>query len=88
MISGIRFKHRIAGPSRLPGTLTVNQVCEMYGVSMHVVYYWIEPGHITAQQRKPGVRDAITITDEADRVLREWVANSSRMGHRSQTQFA
>ena len=32
---------------------------------MHVVYYWIERGHISAQQRKPGVRYAITITDEA-----------------------
>jgi Helix-turn-helix domain len=35
-------------------TLTVNQVCDRYGVSMHVVYYWIERGHISAQQRKPG----------------------------------
>jgi hypothetical protein len=39
MINWIRFKHRIPGPSRPPGTLTVNQVSERYGVSMHVVYY-------------------------------------------------
>src|SRR5262249_12035845 len=52
MISWIRFKHRIAGPSRPPGTLTVNEVCERYGVSMHVVYYWIERGHISTQRRK------------------------------------
>jgi len=88
MINWIRFKHRIPGPSRPPGTLTVNQVSGRYGVSIHVVYYWIERGHISAQQRKPGVRYAITITEEADRSLREWVATSSRIQHRSLTQIA
>ena len=85
MISWIRFKHRIAGPSRPPGTLTVNEVCERYGVSMHVVYYWIERGHISTQRRKPGRPYAITITNTEDRALREWVATSSRI---SQTQTA
>jgi len=79
MISWIRFKHRISGPSRPPGTLTVNEVSERYGVSIHVVYYWIERGHISAQQRKRGAPYAITITDTTDRVLREWVATSSRI---------
>jgi DNA invertase Pin-like site-specific DNA recombinase len=88
MINWIRFKHRIPGPSRPPGTLTVYQVSGRYGVSIHVVYYWIERGHISAQQRKPGARYAITITEEADRSLREWVATSSRIHHRSLTQIA
>jgi DNA invertase Pin-like site-specific DNA recombinase len=87
MISWIRFKHRISGPSRPAGTLSVNEVCERYGVSMHVVYYWIERGHISAQRRKPGLPYAITITDTTDRALREWVATSSHMTHRSQTQI-
>ncbi len=85
MINWIRFKHRISGPSRPPGTLSVNEVCARYGVSMHVVYYWIERGHITAHQRKPGAPYAITIDDTTDRELREWVATSSRI---SQTQTA
>jgi DNA invertase Pin-like site-specific DNA recombinase len=84
MISWIRYKHRISGPSSPAGTLTVNQVCERYGVSMHVVYYWIERGHISALRRKPGLPYAITITDTTDRALREWVATSSRI---SQTQI-
>jgi hypothetical protein len=54
---------------------------------MHVVYYWIERGHIAAQRRKPGLPYAITITDTTDRALREWVATSSHMTHRSQTQI-
>jgi len=88
MICWIRYKHQISGPSRPPGTLTVDEVCERYSVSMHVVYYWIERGHITAHQRKPGAPYAITIDDTMDRELREWVATSSRIPHRSQTQFA
>jgi DNA invertase Pin-like site-specific DNA recombinase len=88
MISWIRFKHRISGPSRPPGTLSVNEVCERYGVSMHVVYYWIERGHVSAERRKPGLPYAITITDAEDRTLREWLATSSRMRNRSQTQIA
>jgi DNA invertase Pin-like site-specific DNA recombinase len=85
MISWIRFKHRISGPSRPSGTLTVHEVCARYGVSMGVVYYWIERGHISAQQRKARAPYAITITDAEDRALREWVATSSRI---SQTQIA
>jgi hypothetical protein len=85
MISWIRYKHRISGPSRPAGTLTIGEVCERYGVSMYVVYYWIERGHVTAHQRKPGAPYAITITDTTDGTLREWIANSSRI---SQTQTA
>ena len=87
MISWIRYKHRISGPSHPPGTLTVNEVCEKYGVSMHVVYYWIECGQITAQQRKPGAPYAITISDTTDFELREWVATSPRIRDHSQTQI-
>ena len=52
---------------------------------MHVVYYWIERGYVSAQQRKPGWPYAVTIDDTTDRELREWVANSSRI---SQAQIA
>jgi hypothetical protein len=85
MISWIRYKHRISGPLRPAGTLTITEVCERYGVSMHVVYYWIERGHVSGHQRKPGAPYAITITDRTDRELTEWVATSSRI---SQTQTA
>jgi DNA invertase Pin-like site-specific DNA recombinase len=88
MISWIRFKHRISGPSRPDGTLTVNQVCERYGVSIWVVYYWIERSLIPAQRRKSGLPYAVTITDATDRALREWIATSTRMPSHSQTHFA
>jgi len=88
MISWIRFKHRIPGPSRLPGTLTVNEVRARYGVSMHVVYYWIARGIVAATQRETNTPYAITISDNVDRRLRKWVANSGHLHPSSQTQTA
>jgi DNA invertase Pin-like site-specific DNA recombinase len=75
MISWIRYKHRIAGPPIPAGTLTVNETCARYGVSIWVVYYWINQGILPAR-RKPGRPYAITINDGIDQRLHEWVANS------------
>jgi hypothetical protein len=46
---------------------------------MWVVYYWIERGLIDARRRKPGLPYAITISEETDRKLRNWVANSGHL---------
>src|ERR1700692_1384787 len=59
MIGWIRHKHCIPGPSLPAGTFSVSQVRKRYGVSMWVVYYWIDRGLITAQRRKPGLPYAI-----------------------------
>jgi len=79
MISWIRYKHRIPGPSHPAGTLSVTQVRQRYSVSMWVVYDCIEKGIIAASRRKSGLPYAITITDETDRELRKWIANSTRI---------
>jgi DNA invertase Pin-like site-specific DNA recombinase len=79
MIRWIRYKYRIPSPPLPGGTFNVNQVRKRYGVSMWVVYYWIDTGLITAQKRKPGLPYAIMITDAIDHRLRDWVANSSRI---------
>ena len=83
MIRWIRYKHRIPGPSLPAGTFSVSQVRERYGVSMWVVYYWIDRGLITAQRRKPGLPYAITLTDTTDHRLRDWVASSPRLASSS-----
>ena len=85
MVSWIRFKHRIPDPSRPAGTLSVAEVRERYDVSHWVIYYWIENGLVIAHRRKPGLPYAITITDETDHDLREWVANSTRIASTSRT---
>jgi hypothetical protein len=79
MIRWIRYKHRIPSPPLPTDTFTVKQVRQRYGVSMWVVYYWIDRGLITAQKRKLGLPYVITITDATDNRLRDWVANSSRI---------
>jgi hypothetical protein len=79
MIRWIRYKHRIPSPALPTDAFNVKQVRERYGVSMWVVYYWIDRGLITAQKRKRGLPYVITITDATDHRLRDWVANSSRI---------
>jgi hypothetical protein len=39
MISWVRFKHRIPGPARPCGTLSVGEVAQRFGVKPSVVYY-------------------------------------------------
>ena len=79
MIRWIRYKYRIPGPPIPAGTLNVRQLRNRYGVSMWVVYYWIDRGLIDARRKKPGLPYAITITEETDRTLRHWVANSAHL---------
>ena len=79
MISWVRFKHRIPGPSRPSGTLSVAEVRQRYGVTHWVVYDWIGKGLVAAHRRKPGLPYAVTITEEMDRALRERIANSTRL---------
>jgi DNA invertase Pin-like site-specific DNA recombinase len=79
MIRWIRHKHRIPGPPLPVRTFSVNQVRERYGVSLWVVYYWIDRGLVTAHRKKPGLPYAITLTDATDHRLRDWVANSPRI---------
>jgi hypothetical protein len=79
MIRRIRYKYRIHAPPISAGALNVRQLRARYGVSMWVVYYWIERGLIEARRRKPGLPYAITISEETDRTLRHWVANSSHL---------
>jgi hypothetical protein len=79
MIRWIRHTHHIPSPPPPTDTFNVKQVRERYGVSLWVVYYWIDKGLITAQKRKLGLPYVITIPDATDHKLREWVANSSRI---------
>src|SRR6266853_3784410 len=85
MIRWIRYKHRIPSPPLPARTFSVNQVRERYGVSLWVVYYWIDRGLVTAHRKKPGLPYAITLTDAIDHRLLDWVANSPRIASRPQT---
>src|SRR5262249_62342550 len=50
-IRWIRFKHAIPVPTlQRPEERTVAEVAAHFGVSPHVVYYWIERQHITGRK--------------------------------------
>jgi DNA invertase Pin-like site-specific DNA recombinase len=88
MIKWLRYKHRIPAPRPPNDTLNIHQLRERYGVSLWVVHYWIDRGVIAARQRKPNTPYAITIDQDSDQRLREWVANSSHLHPSSRTQAA
>ena len=79
MVGWIRCEHRIPAPKPPSGTLTVRQASQRYGVTPGVVYYWIERGVVSAQQRKPNRPYAITVDDAVDHALRDWIAKSNHL---------
>jgi hypothetical protein len=79
MIGWIRCKHRIPAPKPPSDTLTVRQASQRYGVSLGVVYYWIQNGVVAAQQRKRNEPYAIMVDDATDHILRDWVAKSNHL---------
>ena len=85
MISWVRFKHRIAGPAPHPDEFTVDQVMKKFGVSRHVVYYWIEREIIEARQLSRGKPYWITLNDAKTQELIDWVKHSSHLSFRHDT---
>jgi len=80
MIRWVRYKHTIPSPPAAdPDGLSVEQMMIKFGVSRHVVYYWIERGHVTAHQRKPGTPYWIHLDSGDEQRLAEWVASSARL---------
>jgi DNA invertase Pin-like site-specific DNA recombinase len=82
-IQWVRFKYSI--PSALsvkrkqPHELTVNEVAMKFGVSQHVVFYWINRGYLDTRQIKAGSPHLITMFPTKEQELCEWVKQSSRI---------
>jgi DNA invertase Pin-like site-specific DNA recombinase len=87
IIQWIRWRYRIPpAPLKNPEELTVQQVAKKFGVSIGVVYYWIEHGVInTARRLKDGRPYWITLKPADEEKLRDWVRSSSRIPSVSQT---
>ena len=80
MIRFIRFRHKISTCSgKRPEELTVRQLSEKFGVSQHVAYYWLDRGVLNGRRQHPGGPIWITLSEESERVLAAWVANSKRI---------
>lgn len=50
-----------------------------FGVSQHVVFYWINQGYLETRQIKAGSPHLITITSTKEQELCEWIKQSSRI---------
>ena len=80
MIHWIRWRYQIpAAELKRPEELTVRQVAERFGTSDEVVYYWIERGVIRSRRINPGMQHWITLSEQDEQRLREWVRNSRRI---------
>jgi DNA invertase Pin-like site-specific DNA recombinase len=80
MIQWIRYRYRIPRATLVRAEeLTVHQVAERFGVSTHVVYYWIDHGVIQARRLNAGMPYWITLNESDEQKLRDWVCNSSRI---------
>jgi DNA invertase Pin-like site-specific DNA recombinase len=80
IIQWIRCRYRIP-PAELkrPEELTVRQVAERFGASDQVVYYWIDHSVIRSRRINPGMPHWITLSDQDEQKLREWVRKSRRI---------
>ncbi|HVH72370.1 MAG TPA: recombinase family protein [Candidatus Dormibacteraeota bacterium] len=80
IIRWIRWRHQIQTPTfKTPEELTVQQVAKQFGVTISVVYDWIEKGMIKARRFNNGMPYWITLSAESEKKLRDWVHNSSRI---------
>jgi DNA invertase Pin-like site-specific DNA recombinase len=86
MIQWIRYRHQIP-KVRLarPEEWTVEQVAQRFGVSLHVVYYWIDRNVIQARRLNAGAPYWITLDEADEQKLRDWVCNSRRLQPASST---
>ena len=81
-IRWIRFKHALPVPTlQRPEERTVAEVAAYFGVSPHVVYYWIERHHLAGRNLATprGVAWFLTINEETEQRLWQWVAQSTRI---------
>ena len=88
-IRWIRFKHAIPVPTiQRPEERTVAEVAAHFGVSPPVVYYWLERHHITGRKlaNPKGVAWFLTINQETEHRLWQWVEHSARIPKASTSQ--
>jgi hypothetical protein len=75
----MRYKYHIISLQPAEHEITVEKLMDMFSVSRHVVYYWIERGIVKARQLTPGSPYWITITTQDHKRLQNRVSQSSRI---------
>jgi len=78
-VRSIRYKHKISGPKKQNNEFTVQQVMKKFNVSNHVIYYWISRNIVSARRLNHGSPYWITLNEEKEEYLRQWVQNSVKI---------
>ena len=77
MIKWIRHKHKIDKPLiRAEYEFTVPEVREMFSVSKHMVYYWVEKKYVQIRRTENGI--LIEINPARQLELRQMMDNSCK----------
>lgn len=80
IVKWMRYRYDIPAPALRRGDeLTVRQVADRLAVSVGVVYYWIDRGHLSARKLVSGSPYWITLSAEKEAELQAWVTNSKRL---------
>jgi hypothetical protein len=89
MIKWIRHRYDVPSISlKRPEELTVQEVAKCFGVSIHVVYYWIQRNVVEARQLDGRGPWWITLNAAKETELRDWVRNSGHLQpHHPDTQL-
>jgi DNA invertase Pin-like site-specific DNA recombinase len=82
MIRWIRHQYDVAHPSaKRSDELTVREMRGRFGVSLHVVYYWIEHGIVSARRGSVGSAWLIALNADKEAELKRWVEQSPKIDH-------
>ena len=89
MVKWIRYRYGVPSASlRRPGELTVQQLAQRLAVSINVVHYWIKNGMIEARQLDGRGSWWITVTEQQEVDLRDYVRKSAHLkNHQSKTKL-
>jgi hypothetical protein len=79
MIQWIRYRYGIPAPVlKRPEELTVKEVARRFQVSIDVVHYWIQRGHLTGRRLTAMAPYWITLSPEKELELKAWITRSQR----------
>jgi DNA invertase Pin-like site-specific DNA recombinase len=79
MIGWIRRKYGIPSIQQPAGEFTVGQMMEKFGVSRHVVYYWIKRDIIRTRRIRKKSPYWIKIDSQKEEELSDWIKTSSKI---------
>ena len=80
MIDWIRYRYQIPAPVlKRPEEFTVKELARHFQISIGVVHYWIQRGHIPTRRLTKTAPYWLTMSPQKESELKDWVTSSSRI---------